>query len=201
MAAIGDLGEPRVACYVVTDIETDGPTVGIHSMRSFASAVVLADGTATSTFSGSLEPLPAAQPHPKTLSWFQENPLAWENATYSPRPAVEVMTAYAAWLRDLPWPRVFVSHPLTFDGLWIDWYLRRFVGKPLLASLFDSDLLFAGDGIDLPSFIAGRMRVDYSQCVRRAYPREWFGGYEHTHKALDDARGYASVLGRVLRGG
>ena len=31
----------------------------------------------------------------------------------------------------MPAPRIFVAHPLTFDGIWVDWYLRRYVGVPL----------------------------------------------------------------------
>ena len=191
-------GADNIACYVVTDIETDGPDPGPNSMRSFASAVLLADGTLGGTFSGTLEPLPGAQPHPQTLAWFLQNPEAWANATSNPEPPTAVMHCYADWLRTLPWPRVFVSHPLTFDGVWIDWYLRRFVGSPLFTSFFDRDVLFYGAGIDLPSFISGRLGVDYSACSRTAYPASWFDGHEHTHKAIDDALGYASVLRNVL---
>ena len=86
----------------------------------------------------------------------------------------------------------------TFDGIWMDWYLRRFAGQPLFPSLFDEDPPFFGDGLDLPTFIAGRLGVDYSACVRKAYPENWFGGVRHSHKALDDASGYASVLRHVL---
>jgi hypothetical protein len=192
------LGQPVVACYVVTDIETDGPDPGPNSMRSFASAVVLADGAPGGTFTATLEPLPGAEPHPQTLAWFLQNPEAWANATSNPEAPDRVMRRYAQWLRHLPWPRVFASHPLTFDGVWIDWYLRRFTGSPLFTSFFDQDPLFFGAGIDLPSFIAGRLRMDYADCERGAYPASWFDGHEHTHKAIDDALGYASVLKHAI---
>lgn len=188
----------RIASYVVTDIETDGPEPGCHSMRSFASAVVLADGTPGGTFTATLAPLAGAEPHPQTLAWFLQNPEAWENATSNPEDPSIVMRRYVGWLRNLPWPRVFASHPLTFDGVWIDWYLRRYTGLPLFTSFFDEDLLFFGAGIDLPSFIAGRLGMDYAACERGAYPSSWFDGYEHTHKAIDDALGYAAVLRNVL---
>lgn len=187
-----------IACYVVTDIETDGPTPGENSMRSFASAVVLADGTIGGTFAAALHPLAGAEPHPKTLAWFQQNPEAWKNATADPEDPAIVMRRYVNWLRQLPWPRLFASHPLTFDGVWIDWYLRRFAEQPLFPSLFDDDPPFFGDGLDLPSFFAGRLGIDYASCVRKAYPRTWFAGHDHTHKALDDALGYASLLRHVL---
>jgi hypothetical protein len=41
---------------------------------------------------------------------------------------------------------------------------------------------------------------DYTACRRENYPPEWFGGFEHTHVAIDDARGYAEILARILRG-
>ncbi len=189
----------RIACYVVTDIETDGPDAGIHSMRSFASAALLSSGTPGGTFAANLEPLPGARAHPKTLAWFESNAEAWAHATTHAEPAAAVMERYVIWLRALPWPRVFVSHPLTFDGVWLDWYLRRFTALPLFTSFFDEDPLFFGAGIDLQSLIAGRLCLDYAACVRSAYPKAWFDGHEHTHKAIDDALGYASVLRNVLR--
>ena len=30
-------------------------------------------------------------------------------------------------------------------------------------------------------------------------PAEWFGNIEHTHRAIDDARGYAHLLGVLFR--
>jgi hypothetical protein len=191
----------RVACYVVTDIETDGPDPGPHSLRSFASAVLLADGVSGGTFTATLEPLAGAEPHPQTLAWFMQHPDAWEAATKDPEPPSTVMPRYAQWLRSLPWPRVFVSHPLTFDGVWIDWYLRRFAAAPLFTSFFDREPLFFGAGIDLQSLIAGRLRMDYAACSRSAYPPDWFDGHEHTHRAIDDALGYAAVLRNVLSSG
>src|SRR6188768_1634276 len=94
-----DLGAPPIACYVVTDIETDGPTPGENSMRSFASAVVMADGTLGETFAATLIPLPEAAPHPRTLAWFLKNPEAWKNATANPEEPGAVMQRYVAWLR------------------------------------------------------------------------------------------------------
>jgi hypothetical protein len=46
--------------YVSTDVESDGPIPGIHSMLSFASAAYFADKILLSTFSANLELLPSA---------------------------------------------------------------------------------------------------------------------------------------------
>ncbi|HKX30422.1 MAG TPA: exonuclease, partial [Blastocatellia bacterium] len=46
--------------YVSTDVETDGPIPGIHSMLSFGSAAYRADKTLVETFTANLELLPGA---------------------------------------------------------------------------------------------------------------------------------------------
>ena len=51
--------------YVSTDIETDGPIPGPHSMLSFASAAYRADKTLVGTFSANLHTLPDAAGHPQ----------------------------------------------------------------------------------------------------------------------------------------
>jgi hypothetical protein len=54
--------------YVSTDVETDGPIPGPHSMLSFGSAAYLADKTLVGTFTANLEMLPGASGHPKRWS-------------------------------------------------------------------------------------------------------------------------------------
>jgi hypothetical protein len=112
--------------YVVTDVELDGPWPGINSMRSFASVAISADGTEHGRFEAVLEPLPGTAPDAKTLAWFAEHPQAWRAATTDPEPVMAVMERYVAWLRELPWPRMFAAFPLALDGIWVDHYLRRF---------------------------------------------------------------------------
>ena len=48
--------------YVSTDIETDGPTPGKHSMLSFGSAAFSHEGQLVSTFTANLKLLPEATP-------------------------------------------------------------------------------------------------------------------------------------------
>jgi hypothetical protein len=83
--------------YVSTDVETDGPIPGPHSMLSFGSAAYLADKTLISTFTANLETLPGAAPDPKTMDWWRSNPEAWnacrENLDLSKAPP-----RYLKWL-------------------------------------------------------------------------------------------------------
>lgn len=185
------------ACYVVTDIETNGPHLGVNSMLSFASVAVDARGSITQTFEANLTELEGGAPDPKTLAWLRSNAEAWRYATRNPRSPHLVIADYVSWLRALPRPRVFVAHPLGFDGIWIDWYLRKFA-EELLVGLNPDESLFNGGGIDLQSLIMGRLGWDYEKCKRVNYPADWFGGHHHTHKAIDDAMGYAHVLCAVL---
>ena len=53
---------PLREIYVSTDIETDGPLAGKHSMLSLGSAAYLADKELLGTFSANLETLPVSAP-------------------------------------------------------------------------------------------------------------------------------------------
>lgn len=181
--------------YVVTDIEVDGPWPGPNSMRSFASVAVTGGGVEQGVFEAVLEPLPGAAPNPDTYAWFQTQPEAWAAATTNPCPIDEVMSRFVAWVRDLPGPRMFAASPIAFDGGWIDYYLRRFTRYGLVQGPYEADSLFDGPGLCLRSYaaaITGRPVADVSP---QTLPPEWFGNIAHTHRAIDDARGYAHLLG------
>jgi hypothetical protein len=108
--------------YVSTDVETDGPIPGPHSLLSFASAAFLPDKTLLGTFSANLQTLPGACGHPETMAWWQRNPDAWSAARMDLRDPVEVIPEYVRWLKSLPGQPVFVAYPAAFDFLFV--YLR-----------------------------------------------------------------------------
>ena len=56
--------------YVSTDVETDGPIPGPHSMLSFGSAAYRADKTLVGIYSANLITLPGAQGDPRTMEWW-----------------------------------------------------------------------------------------------------------------------------------
>lgn len=185
-------------CYVVTDIETDGPEPGKNSMLSFASVAVSQTGEFFSTFEASLAPLVGAVADPGTLSWLQSQPGAWADATRDPRPPEAVMADYVDWLRALPTQAVFVAHSVSFDGFWIDWYLRRFAGRRLACGPYGGERLFLAGGLDLPTLVMGTKGWRYGHCRRECYPADWFGDHAHNHRAIDDALGYAHFLVLLL---
>jgi hypothetical protein len=57
--------------YVSTEVETDGPIPGVHSMLSFGSAAYLADKTLVSTFTANLEMVSGAEADPRTMEWWR----------------------------------------------------------------------------------------------------------------------------------
>lgn len=163
--------------YVSTDIETDGPIPGPHSMLSFASAAYRADKTLAATFSANLHTLPDAEGHPQTMAWWQTQPEAWAAARRDLRDPAEAMPAYVAWLKKLPGTPVFVAYPAGFDFLFVYWYLIRFAGESP----------FSFSALDIKTYAMALLRKDYRQAVKRNMPRRWFDPLPHTHCALDDA--------------
>lgn len=180
--------------YVVTDIETDGPWPGPNSMRSFASVAVTLDGTEHGRFEAVLDELPGAAPNAKTLEWFQTIPDVWAAATTDPEPVPHVMERYAEWVKSLPGEKTFASSPLAFDGVWIDYYLRRFTPYGLVQGPYESDRLFGGPGLCIRSYAAAVMGRPAAEMSPANLPADLFGDVEHTHKAIDDALGYANLL-------
>ncbi|HEX2913281.1 MAG TPA: exonuclease [Chloroflexia bacterium] len=166
-----------VEIYVSTDVETDGPISGPHSMLSFGSAAYLTDKTLLGTFSANLETLPGATGHPKTMQWWQSQPEAWQACRLNPEPPQEVMPRYLEWLKALPAKPVFVSYPVAFDFMFVYWYLIRFA----------EESPFSHSALDIKSYAMALLGKEYRQSVKRNMPSAWFDSLPHTHLALDDA--------------
>ncbi|MDB5368887.1 MAG: polymerase subunit epsilon [Roseomonas sp.] len=184
--------------YLVTDIETDGPNPGAHSMLSFGCVATDAAG-ARGEFTINLAPLEGAAGDPRTMQWWATQPEAWAASTTGAVPPAEAMARFAAWVRGLPAPPVFAACPLAFDGTWMDWYLRRFCGLKLFTAPYDKGALFQGAALDMSSLAMGVLGLSHAEAEVKPYPVEWLGGHAHTHCALDDARGYAHLLRELLR--
>ena len=92
-------GSPLREIYVSTDIETDGPLAGKHSMLSIGSAAYLADKELLGTFSANLETLPASAPDPKTAAWWATQPDAWSACRQNLEAPAVALRRYVAWLK------------------------------------------------------------------------------------------------------
>lgn len=180
--------------YIVTDIEADGGTPGAHSMIAFASVATRGNGEVLGEFEAVLAPLDGATADPRTTAWWAKQPVAWAAATKDPVAPDIVMNRFSAWVRSFGEPAIFTAHPLAFDGNWIDFYLRRFTPYAVVQGHYEDDKLFAATGLCLRSFAAAMTGRSVAECDVGTYPPAWLGNHAHTHRAIDDARGYASLL-------
>lgn len=172
-----------------TDVETDGPIPGPHSMLSFGSAAYGADKHLFGTFSATLEPLPGAAPDPATLRWWEQRPQAWEAARRDPLPPEEVMPRYVEWLDGLPGRPVFVGYPAAFDFMFVYWYLVRFVGRSP----------FSHSALDIKTYAMALLQREYRRSTKGAMPRSWFDHLPHSHVAVDDALEQGALFCNMLR--
>lgn len=169
--------EAAVEIYVSTDVESDGPIPGPHSMLSLASAAYRPDKSLVTTFSANLESLPGAQGHPATMEWWSQNPEAWKATRADARDPAVVMREYVTWIKQLPGRPVFVAYPAGFDFTFVYWYLHRFVGESP----------FSHSALDMKTLAMAILKLPYRDSTKRNMPRRWFGPAPHTHVALDDA--------------
>jgi len=174
--------------YVSTDVETDGPIPGPHSMLSFASAAYRADKTLVNTFSANLETLPGAEPHPETMNWWNQRRDVYEATRRKMLDPAEAMRRYVLWLKTLPGRPVFVAYPAGFDFLFVYWYLIRFTGESP----------FSFSALDIKSYAMAMLKCDYRDAVKRNMPKRWFDALPHTHQALDDALEQGALFCNML---
>jgi uncharacterized protein YhfF len=180
--------------FIVTDIESDGPTPLHNSMLSFASVAVEADGTRHGSFEAQLLQRQDRTTNETTMAWWATQPEAWAATRANAEEPAEVMPRYAGWVESLPGPKVFVAAPMIFDGLWMDHYLDEFAGTRALSGPFKGRQIFRGGGICLYT-MAGTLRgAPYLDWGMSRLPAEFYGHIAHTHKAIDDAEGFANVL-------
>jgi hypothetical protein len=175
--------------YVSTDVETDGPIPGPHSILSFASAAYLADKTLVSTFTANLETLPGATGDPNTMTWWETQPDAWAACRENPQAPEMAVVAYVEWVESLPGKPVFVAYPAGFDFLFIYWYMIRFAGRSP----------FSHSALDIKTYAMAILKKPYRDSTKRNMPRRWFDPLPHTHLALDDAIEQGALFCNMLK--
>jgi hypothetical protein len=184
--------------FVVTDIESDGPNPRRSSMLSFASVACDVTGRILGEFEATMTPRADRQPDETTMAWWATQPDAWKAATEGAEPPEIVMPRYADWVESLPGFRIFAAAPMIFDGLWMDEYLDIFAGTRVLSGPFKTRTIFRGGGVCLYT-MAGTLRgAEYLKWGMQRVPAEWYGNIVHTHRAIDDARGFANVLAKLF---
>ncbi|HEX7637912.1 MAG TPA: exonuclease [Burkholderiaceae bacterium] len=177
--------------YISTDIETDGPIPGPHSMLSLGSAAYTAGKQLLGTFSANLETLPGASAHPDTAAWWETQPEAWAACRRDLETPAAAMARYAGWIASLPGKPVFVAYPAGFDFLFVYWYLIRFTGASP----------FSHSALDMKTFAMAVLGTDYRASTKQRMPRAWFDPLPHTHVALDDAIEQGALFCNMLAAG
>jgi hypothetical protein len=195
--------------YVSVDVESDGPIPGINSMLSLGAAAFdpsLEDltqrFTPVATYEVNIKPLKDAVQDPETMKWWNSQPEAWEAATRDAREARVIIPEFHKWLNDLPGRPIFVGYPSGFDFTFVHVYNTRFA--PPSASPSGKDP-FGFSAVDIKSYAAAYLGVDYPYAIKRNMPKPWFKtppgctpAPKHTHKALDDAIGQGILFLNIL---
>lgn len=166
-----------VEIYVSTDVESDGPIPGPHSMLSFGSAAYLADKTLLDTYSANLEFLPGAAGHAKTMDFWKEHPDEWAECRKDLKSPEVALPNYVDWLKALPGIPIFVAYPLGYDFTFVYWYLMRFAGESPFSHI----------GIDIRTYAMAILKRGYKECSKKDLPGEWFENAPSRHVALEDA--------------
>ena len=175
--------------YISTDVETDGPIPGPHSMLSLASAAYTADKRLIATFSANLQTLDGATAHPATAAWWATQPEAWAACRQDPQEPGAAMQAYVDWIGGLAGKPVFVAYPAGFDFLFVYWYLIRYTGASP----------FGHSALDMKSYAMAVLKTGFRESTKRNMPGQWFDDFPHTHVALDDAIEQGALFCNMLR--
>jgi len=187
------------AYYFVTDIEADGPSPMENSMLSFASVAVREDGVLVGEFETTLNVRTDRQPDSRTMTWWKTQPDAWAAATSHPKPPQQEMQRFADWIESFEGKRSFAARPIAFDGMWIDHYLREYTDSYLLDVSVWGHNIFTAGALDIETYMSGIFNHTEPHTGDMEFPKSWLGGHDHSHRAIDDARGYATVLSKLLK--
>jgi DNA polymerase III alpha subunit (gram-positive type) len=187
-----------LAHYFVTDIESDGPSPMDNSMLSFASVIVREDGKLVGEFETVLETRPDRNADSATMAWWKTQPDAWAAATIDAKPPKQEMCRFVNWVESFDGKRSFAARPIAFDGIWIDYYLRDYTESYLLDVSHWGKSLFTAGALDIGTYMSGIFNRTDSHTDNIIFPSTWLGEHDHTHKAIDDARGYATLLSQLL---
>ncbi len=174
--------------YISTDVEADGPIPGQNSMLSFGSAAYFKNKELVSTFEANLECLEGAKPDPETSKWWSTQTEAWEYCRSNLQEPKSVMQNYVKWLNSLPGKPVFVGYPVSYDFMFVYWYLMKFVGSSP----------FSHSALDIKTMAMVALKSEYRKATKKYMPKIWFDDLPHTHKALDDAIGQGALFCNIL---
>lgn len=163
--------------YVSIDVEADGPIPGPNSMLSFGAAAFNKSGKLISTFSANLDLLDGAKGDPDTMAWWATQKEAWEATRTNTKSPALAMQQFVDWSYALPGKPCLVGYPITYDFMFVYWYMMKFVGKSP----------YSHSGLDIKTFAMSMLKTNYRDSTKRNMPSRWFSKAAHTHVSIDDA--------------
>lgn len=162
-----------MAKYIVCDVESDGPLIGINSMVCFGAVLVDRNGL-QKTFYGQTRPISET---------FNEEALAISGFTrkehenfYNPH---IVMMQFAEWLKQVSNGSsvILISDNNGYDASWINYYFMKFHGRNP----------FGWSSRRIGDMFAGFMNDSHYKWKKHRISK-------HTHHPVDDAKGNAEAL-------
>lgn len=180
----------------MVDIEADGPSPNRNSMLSIG-AVATTSETELGTYYRKLATRTDTAPDAETLVWWQTQPKALAEVNLNPEEPKRVINEFISWVESFSNEPIFVANPVTFDYTFVAWYIDKFADRnPFIGHNNEFKSL------DLRSYITGKFSLEFADSGRRDYPKEFIGVMPmHTHRAIDDALGYAILLRTLLNWG
>jgi len=186
------------AVYIVTDIETDGPSPLRNSMLSFASVAMNRHGDFFGEFETVLALREDRAPEPLTMDWWKTEPEAYKAATQNAVAPEQAMQDFVEWVTSFEGRKVFAAAPLIFDGPFVDHYLDSYLGLRIFAGPSHKENIFGGGCADIYTMAGTIADAPHHDWSTRRVPDSWIGNQPHTHYAIDDARGFAHLLKRFF---
>lgn len=163
--------------FVSIDVESDGPIPGDNSMLSFGAVALSQDGKILGKFSRNLELLEGAKPNPDTMDFWAKNKEAWDATRKNTIAPSLAMQQFVDWVNKIPGRPALIGYPITYDFMFVYWYIMKFVGKSP----------FSHSGLDIKTYAMAMLKGNYRDSTKKHMPRRWFPNVKHTHIAEDDA--------------
>lgn len=169
--------------YVSVDIEAAGPIPGDYSMLSIGACVV---GNPETSFGVMLQPI-SDRFVPEAL---QVSGLSLDDLRKQGEDPAVAMKRFAGWIETAcaKAPPVFVGFNASFDWSFVNWYFHRYLGTNP----------FGIGALDIKAFYMGLNGCRWDETRSSKLPPELSSVLDHTHDALEDARGQAQLFQLLL---
>jgi DNA polymerase III epsilon subunit-like protein len=175
--------------YIAVDIETSGLIPGEFSMISIGACVAF---DRSKVFYAELKPI-TEQFDPKSM---EINGMSIEKLIIEGKEPERAMLEFESWIKDVSGKDkpVFVAYPAFFDWMFINYYFMRFLKRNPFTDRRPNARV-----IDIKTYLAAKYNLGVEEAsrdkLRELFPTE----HQHTHNALDDAKGYAESFEKLFK--